>query len=245
MLAGCAGDGGPAGPALAETAQNLEQVESGVLTMSVRMKPREGAEFGYDIEGPVRLGKNGAPPVADVQYTQVANGEEETSRLVLTEDGSGWIERDGSRTNLTQAQVDELQASGALLGREGLETLSFEQWIDDPKLADGPDGTDKITADLDVAAAMAGLSALAGLLQQDVRLTAEQRNQVAEAVDDSSFELLTGEQDRLLRRLELGFSLEAEVPEKLREALGDDAVGASFSFLLELAGVNEPVRIGD
>lgn len=244
LLGGCAGELGPAGPALSETAENLEKIESGVLSVSVRMDPKDGDEFGYDIEGPIRLGKDGKPPVADVQYTQIANGEDETVRLVLTEDGNGWVERDGKRTELTHEQLDELRVSGSLLGEGGLESLDFEQWIDDPKLSEGPDGTDKVTADLDVAAAMAGLAALAGVLQQDVRLTAEQRRQVADAVDDASFELLTGKEDRLLRKLALGFALDADVPEELREAIGEDAVGASFSFDLELDDVNEPVEIG-
>jgi hypothetical protein len=101
-----------------------------------------------------------------------------------------------------------------------------------------------VTADLDVAAAMAGLAALSGVLERDIRLTAEQREQVAEAVEESSFELLTGEDDRLLRKLALAFRLDAEVPEGLRDAIGEDAVGAAFSFELALDEVNEPVQIG-
>jgi hypothetical protein len=243
VLAGCAG-GGPAGPALQETAANLDKIESGVLSVSVRMEPKDGEEFGYDIHGPIRLAKDGELPVADVEYTQVANGRDDTVRLVLTEDGGGWVERDGSRIDLAEEQLAELRESGSLLGQDGLETLNFEQWIVDPELSSGPDGTDKVTADLDVAAAMAGLAALSGVLERDIRLTAAQREQVAEAVEESSFELLTGEDDRLLRKLALAFRLDADVPEGLRDAIGDDAVGASFSFDLALNEVNEPVQIG-
>ena len=243
-LAGCAGDG-PAGPVLQETAQNLDRIESGVLSVSVRMTPKDGDELGYEIEGPIRLGKESEPPVADVRYTQIANGQEDTVRLVLQEDGSGYVERDGERIDLDETQLAELLESGSLLGGDGLRRLSFERWIVDPELSEGPDGTDKVTGELDVAAAMAGLAALSGLLQQNVVLTAEQREQVSDAVEESSFELLTGEEDRLLRKLALEFTLETEVPEELREAIGDDAVGAGFSFELELDDVNEPVRIGD
>ena len=245
MLAGCAGDTRPAGPALNETRGNLNRIDSGILSVSVRMEPKDGDEFGYDIEGPFRIGKDGKPPVADVEYTQVANGQEDTVRLVLRDDGSGFVERDGKRTDLTEDQLGELRESGSFLGDSGLETLSFDDWIVDAELSDGPDGTDKVTGELDVAAAMAGLSALSGVLEQDVVLTAEQRQLVADAVDDSSIELLTGKDDRLLRKLALDFSLDAEVPEDLRDALGEDAVGARFSYELELDDVNEPVRIGD
>ena len=245
LLAGCAGGDGEAGPALQETAANLSTIESGILSVSVRIDPKEGEEFGYEIEGPIRLAEEGKQPLADVQYRQFANGNEETVRLVLSEDGSGWIERDGDRIDLGQEQLDELRASGSLLGQGGLETLEFEQWIVDPELSDGPDGTDKVTGDLDVAAAMNGLAALSGLLEQDVRLERADRDQVAEAVEESSFELLTGEEDRLLRRLALAFTFDREVPEDLREALGEQSVGASFSFELGLDKVNEPVQIGD
>lgn len=247
LLVGACGGGeaGPAGPALKATAENLDEIESGVLSVSVRMEPKDGDEFGYEIEGPIELGADGRLPVADVEYTQVANDQEDTVRLVLEEDGGGWVERDGQRTDLNEDQLEELRSSGALLGEDGLKTLAFERWIVDPELSDGPDGTDKVTGELDVAAAMAGLAALSGVLRQDVVLTAEQRRQVADAVEESSFELLTGEDDRLLRKLALGFSLDAEVPEELRDALGEDAVGASFSFELELDDVNEPVAIGD
>lgn len=238
--AGCAGDAGPAGPALRQTAASLELIESAVLSLSVRLEPEDGGELGYDIEGPIRLAEDGGRPVADVEYTQYADGREETVRLLLAEDGSGYVERDGERVELSEAQLGELRASGTLLGRDGLAPLGFEQWVDDPELSGGPGDTDKVTGELDVAAAMAGLSALAGLLRRDVVLTAEQRREVAEVVEESSFELLTGKDDRLLRRLALAFTLEAEVPEDLREALGDDAVGASFSFELELDEVNEP-----
>lgn len=238
--AGCGGDGGPAGPALRQTAANLERIESADLSLSVRLEPENGGELGYDIEGPIRLAGGGGRPVADVEYTQHADGREETVRLVLAEDGSGYVERDGERVDLSEAQLAELRDSGTLLGPDGFASLGFEQWVDDPELSGGPGDTDKVTAELDVAAAMAGLSALAGLLRRDVVLTAEQRREVAEVVEESSFELVTGKDDRLLRRLALGFTLEADVPEGLREALGDEVVGASFSFELELDEVNEP-----
>jgi hypothetical protein len=245
VLSGCAGAAGPAGPALQGTAANLDEIRSGVLSLSVRMEPKHGDEFGYDIHGPIELAGDGKFPLADVEYTQVASGREDTVRLVLEDNGSGWVERRGTRTDLTEAQLDELRSAGSLLGEDGLRALGFEKWIVDPKLSDGPNDTDKVTADLDVAAAMAGLAALAGVLPQDVVLTPAQRKQVADAVDDSSFELLTGKEDRLLRKLALDFSLSTDVPEDLRDAIGDDAVGASFSFDLGLDEVNEPVQIGD
>lgn len=208
------------------------------------MTPKDGEPFGYDIDGPVRLGADGAQPAADVTYTQVANGEQAGVRLVLPGDGTGYVVKDGRRTQLSEEQTALLAQSGIVLGPGGLGSIDFERWIRDPKRTDGPDGTDKVTGELDVAAAMAGLSALSGLLERDVTLTPEQRRQVADAVEESHFELLTGSKDRLLRKLALDFTVGADVPESLRGTLGEEAVGAGFSFELELAEVNEPVQIG-
>jgi hypothetical protein len=241
-VAGCGGGDGDPGPALRETAAALEKVESGVLSLSVRMKPSEGDEFGYDIEGPVRLGTDERPATADVRYTQIANGQEGAVRLVLLEDGSGFVESDGERTELTEEQLADLRDSGSLLGQEGLAGLRFADWVVDPELDSGDD-VDEVQGELDVATALTALQALTGVLREDVTLTAEQRQEVAEAVDDSSFELRTGADDRLLRRLALSFTLDEEVREELRDALGKETVGASFEFELELDRVNEPVEV--
>lgn len=101
-----------------------------------------------------------------------------------------------------------------------------------------------MTAGLDVLAAMTGLASLSGLLEGARTLSADDRRRVAERIDNSRFELLTGDQDRLLRKLALGFSFDEDVPEDLRAALGEDAVGADFSFELELDRINQPVEIG-
>jgi hypothetical protein len=243
LLTGCAGDLGPAGPALRDTAQRLGKIETADLHVSLQIEPKHGDPFGYELEGPVELAGEGELPAADVRYRQFANGVDETVRLVLTKDG-GWVERGGERTDLTDVQLAELQQSGSLLGQKGLETLNFEQWTVDPELSDGPDATEKVTADLDVLTAMTGLASLSGLLGGTTTLSAADRRRVAEQVDDSHFELLTGKDDRLLRKLALGFTLDEDVPQDLRAAIGDDAVGAEFSFELELDRINEPVELG-
>jgi hypothetical protein len=244
LLAGCGGDLGPAGPALRDTSASLGEIETADLHLSVQIEPKDGDAFGYELEGPVELAGEGELPSADVSYRQFAGGDEETVRLVLTKDG-GWAERNGKRIDLTEAQVAELRESGSLLGQEGLETLDFEQWLVDPKLSNGPEGTEKVTADLDVLAAMTGLASLSGLLDGTRTLSAADRKRVAERVEDTHFELLTGDDDRLLRKLELGFTLDEDVPEDLRAALGEEAVGAEFSLALELDRINVPVELGE
>jgi len=112
-----------------------------------------GQRVPYGSAYPLRHGDRIGVGAASLMFSWPADGQEESVRLVLEEDGSGWIERDGQPIDLSEEQLDELRSSGSLLGDEGLESLSFERWIVDAKLSEGSDGTDKVTAELDVAAA--------------------------------------------------------------------------------------------
>ena len=74
------------------------------------------------------------------------------------------------------------------------------------------------------------------------RLDSDDARRIAEATDESSFELVRGG-DGLLRRLALEADLGFDVPEDLQDALGD-AVGATITFELELDDVNAEVDVG-
>ena len=58
----------------------------------------------------------------------------------------------------------------------------------------------------------------------------------------STVEVLTGEDDRILRRVALEADLSAELPESLREHFAE-LPEAHFELLLEIANPNEPVEV--
>lgn len=248
-LSGCGGGGGgDAGPALRETAEKLGTIRSGTLTFRMEVDPRGDDEpFGFELTGPFELGKSGGLPEADIEYTQFARGESATIRLVSDGEQAVVITQ-GRTVPLEGEALEDLRQSGAeVLGSDvadeaGLEELRVDTWLVDPELTDGPDGTDKIAGELDVVGVANGLIDLAGSLTGTERLDEETGRQLREAVDSTDFELLTGADDRLLRKLALQVELAADVPEDLREALGD-VVGAGFSFLLEVENPNEPVDV--
>jgi hypothetical protein len=250
ILASCGGDdgGGDATPVLRETADKLGEIRSGDITFTMEVDPRGEAEpFGFTFTGPFALGEAGELPRVDVEYTQRANGEEATVRLVS--DGERAVTLiGGQEIELDESAVEDLRQAGAqVLGEdaaddEGLEELRVDRWLVEPELSEGPDGTDRIEGELDVVEVANGLIELAGSLTGTQRLDEESAKQLRDAVESSEFELLTGEDDRLLRRLSLAAVIAADVPEELREALGD-VVGGEFSFLLELDRPNEPVEI--
>jgi hypothetical protein len=68
--------------------------------------------------------------------------------------------------------------------------------------------------------------------------------QLRKATRSTSFELRTGKDDRLLRRLRLEADFGLEVPRELREALGE-VVGAKVEFRLGVDRPNTPVKVDD
>jgi hypothetical protein len=114
--------------------------------------------------------------------------------------------------------------------------LKIGSWVREPKLADGPalDGapTQRITAKLDVRAAARDLLRVAGALGPGTGALGQSQDQFERAVKSSSFELLTGKDDRLLRRLRIGIELRAPGG---RTAL--------VRFALGVRRPNQPVRI--
>ena len=247
VTAGCATGSEPAGPALQQTADKLGSIRSGDLTLELELDPRgEGATWGFTIDGRFALPEEGALPVLDVEYAQRRGDESETVRLVS--DGErAVVESRGRRIELDEAAFAQLR--GATGGDDGpaaaAQRLRIESWLVDPELSDGPDGTDRIDGELDLVAVANGLAQASAALEgsEPALLDESDAERLREAVDSAEFELLTGEDDRLLRRLALDVSLGVDVPAELREALGDDVVGADLSFLLEIRDPNRPVEV--
>jgi hypothetical protein len=247
-LAGCGGgDSGPAGPALQETADKLGSIHSGELTFHVDVRPKgDGEPFGFAVEGPFALAAEGALPTLDVEYTQTANGRSETVRLVS--DGERAVAQgDGRTIELSDEQLEQLRAAGSAIGGEGsgLDELRIDGWLVDPKRSDGPDGTDKIDGRLDVVAMTNGLLRVVGSFGGDRgrEIEGAEAERLRDAVESADFEILTGKEDRLLRKLSFEIALGLDVPEELRDTLGQEIVGADVSFLLALDRPNQPVEV--
>jgi hypothetical protein len=252
LLAGCAGGGESADEVLSETAANLGEIRSGTLHVDLRVEPRgpTGAEtFGFALDGPFSLGGSTALPVADIEYTQTAGDESATVTLIST--GSKAYIRVQDRTyELRPEQSAQLRgAAGQLRAGAGLGEFAIDEWIQDAEVDDGGDvggaDTDHVQAELDVVAAVRDLSALARQLGQNVpQLGDQDAERLADSVRSSRFEVYTGKDDRLLRRLELEVDFGLDVPRELRGALGG-LVGARLVFELGVDDPNEPVSVAE
>jgi len=245
VLAGCGG--GDADPAvvLSQTAANLGKITSAEsLHLKLLVEPRDGEPFGFELEGPVALCEQRALPLLDVEYTQIANGQEATVRIVAN-GTQGFVVLDGAAYELSEEQAADLRsACDDLEGSDGgLSSLRVGDWVRDPDASTGDD-LDTVTGELDVVAVVNDLVDIARAFGGSslARLDRDDAQRIADATEDSSFELETGHDDHLLRRLALEAELGFDVTEDLRRALGD-AVGGTFTFELELEDPNSQVEI--
>ena len=254
LLAGCAGsgDGEHARDVLSETAANLGEIRSGTLHLVFRIEPRGGAgdkDFGFALDGPFSLGGSAPLPVADVEYTQSV-GDESASATVVSTGQNAYVRTQGRTYELPPEQEEQLRGAAAgLSASSGLGEFAIDEWIEDAEVDDGGDvggaETDHVQAELDVVAAVRDLSALARQLGQNVPQLGEQdAERLADSVRSSRFEVYTGKDDRLLRRLELEVDFGLDVPQELRSAFGN-LVGARLVFELGVDDPNEPVKVSE
>ena len=106
----------------------------------------------------------------------------------------------------------------------------------DPKLDEGPDvggdETDRIRSKLDVSRALADVGCPLASDAQDLE----------RAVKAARVEVLTGKDDRLLRRLTVDLDLSLKVPENLRRRLGQ-LVGGRLRLIFEIRDPNAKVKV--
>lgn len=250
LIAGCGGSSGAAG-ALRETESKLDEIRSGTLSLLLLASSTtapEGQGAGFQVEGPFAVGETkGSLPKADLRYTRITGEQRRATRFVST-GTRAFVEVDGRLTELTDAQLSDLRVKDEG-SSGGLEGLSLRQWLDDPKLAPGPtvDGvaTEQITGKAD---AVAILNDVIGLTQQFGagdgsidKLEGDAADRVRRAVSAAGAELVTGMDDRLLRRADVTVDLAVDDP-RVREALGDLA-GARLTLTLEVKDLNRPVDV--
>lgn len=232
VLAGC---GGPDAAEVArETGERLGDIRSGTLDLRLDVEGSGGGEdtaFGLELAGPFALPESDGLPVADLEYTQSVGDASETTTVVSTGE-EAWV--DGAPLTADQAARLELSAGRA----NPLDGLDIGAWLVDPELGEEGDGTVTVTGALDVARALADVAELTGTS----RFSDAEAERLAEATRDSRLTIVTGAEDRLLRRLDADVRLELEVAERLREALGP-LVGGAIRLRMEIAGPNEPVEV--
>ncbi|HEX2233552.1 MAG TPA: hypothetical protein VHG69_09325 [Thermoleophilaceae bacterium] len=238
-LVGC---GESAEDVVTETARNISDIRSGRLDMRMVVQARtpeaERGEVGFELSGPFALPRGGGLPRADVEYTQIAGDRRGTVTLVSTGEAA-FVEVGGQAYELPPDQAERLRIGTARLGEgEGGGRLRVASWVRDPELADGGtvDGveTDRVSGPLNLATAATDLLRLSQALGQDaapLRALEQGADQLEQAVQSSGFDLWTGKEDRLLRRLRISVQLAVE------------GSRADVRFALDVAKPNRPVEV--
>jgi hypothetical protein len=208
------------------------------------VSPREGTKgrIGFELNGPFAL-RAGQPPIARVAYTQIAGAKKGTATFIST-GTNAWAAIGGKVYELPPAAVDTVrQAAGGVGGSGGLGSFDIASWVRDPVLGPGDDDTDHVSAKLEVVNAANGLlSLLRGLGSDAPVIDGPEADRLRDAVESSSFDVWTGRDDRLLRRLLLKARLGLDVPQSLRRVLGD-VIGAKIEFELAVDDPNKAVTV--
>ena len=235
---GCGGDDPQ--DVLRETADKLPGIRSGTLAMRMTVEgtgsAAEGGAVGFELRGPFALPKRRGLPRARVDYTQLAGTRRATVTLTLADD-AGFATVGGRSYRLPPDRVERLRTSAGGLGGDRLRIAG---WVKDPKLSDGGRiggaETDQVTARLDVAVAARDLLRISRALGPGGAaaraLEGESARELESAVKRATFDLRTGKEDRLLRRLTIAIDL-----------AGRDVPGAKVRFSVAISEPGKPVEV--
>lgn len=247
LLAGCGG-GDRANQVMSDAAGSLGKLRSGNLTLRLIVAPREGTKgrIGFELRGPFAL-RPGGLPVAKVVYTQIAGAHQGTATFIST-GAKAYAEVNGKAYELPASSTNALrQAAGGPGGSSTFAELRIDNWVKHPAVTDdrqvGGAQTTRVTGDLDIVATANGLLDLVRQLGRAApTIEGHQAKQLENAVKTSSFELWSGRDDHILRRLLLKADLGLDVPPSLRRVLGE-VVGARLDFELAISDPNKPVSV--
>ena len=244
-LSGCGGGDADPAEVLSQTAANLGKIKSAEsMHLKLMVDPAEGDPFGFELEGPVALCQRGRFR-SSTSSTRRSRTARKRPCGLLANGTQGYVVLDGTAYQMSEEQAADLSSACEDLesGDGGLESLRVGDWVRDPEASSGDD-VDTVTGELDVVAVVNDLVAIARAFGGSTlaQLDRDDAQRIADATKDSSFELETGHDDHLLRRLALDAELGFDVPDDLRRALGD-AVGGSFTFELELDDPNGQVEV--
>ena len=248
VLASCAAD---ATEVVTETADNLEELRSGLLELRVSAASAPGedgeAEAGFELVGSFQLPEEGALPVADLEYTDLG-ADEPVSQGFISTGEQAFIEVDGQAYELPPEQTQTL-LGGSANDDAIFEGASVDEWLTEPELTEGESlegaEVDRVSGELDVVTALNDLFGIAGRFGASTGYTpieGDEAERLENAVQSSNIEIISGAEDRLLRRLLIEVELALDDEVELADALGPLA-GTSFTIDMSIAEPNQPIEV--
>jgi hypothetical protein len=241
-VSGCGGSS--AEDALSETAAKLGDIRSGQLSLALEFQVRGAEPTGFMLDGPFSL-ENGPLVAGRLDYTQLLGSQGSQTATFISTGQKAYVVVRGQAYELPATGTAQLQAASQQLQAGGLASLDVGRWFEDPSMEDGGEvggaETDVIHAHLNVLEVVNTLTQVSSQLRgtSAAPLSGEDAEQLRQATMSAEADIWTGQDDRLLRKLDLKIQFNpAGVPERIRQL-----IGVSVHFLVAVSDPNEEISV--
>ena len=254
------GSSGDAQTLLKQTFASGKPVKSGVLGISLTLKPSGSSTFttpiSFSISGPFQSRGTGQLPQSNFTISVAALGRKGQLGIVST-GTAGYVTLNGAAYQLPAADFQRLESGfssvgGSNQGGGGLSALGInpQHWLTNASIvgSDNINGTDTthIRAGVNVAALLEDLNTLlskasstAGTkLPSSIPQATQQK--IAAAIKNATVDVWTGKSDKVLRKLSL--NLNVPVTGRL-STVGGGMTSAGIGFTLQYSDVNQPQTV--
>jgi hypothetical protein len=253
-----------------QTFSGQKKVDSGKVNLDLSAKLEATGAAASQLEGPISLkltgpfqsqGENKLPEV-DFDMTVSAGGQKFTAGAVTTND-QAFIAYQGTNYRIPQGQFERYKRQVERQSRQqnneqqnqfDLASLGVNprDWLQNPTKEGEEDvggaETIHVSADVRIGALLNDLNDLirrAGRLGLDneqvpQRIPERTQRQIEESVKAAQFDLWTGKDDKIMRRLEIEFSF--DLPEEL-QSQAQGVTGGTVDIKVEIAELNEDQEI--
>ena len=252
-----------------QTFSGEKKVDSGKVNLDLSAKLEATGAAASQLEGPISLKLTGPfqsqgedkLPEVDFDMTISAGGQKFTAGAVTTDD-QAFISYQGTEYKIPQDQFERYRRQVERESRQNQDQqnqfdlaslgVNPRDWLRNPKKEGeeevGGAETVHVSADVRIGALLKDVNDLirrAGRLglesdQVPQRIPERTQRQIEESVKTAQFDLWTGKDDKIMRRLEIEFSF--DLPEELR-AQAQGVSGGTVDIKVEIAELNEDQEI--
>jgi hypothetical protein len=225
------------------------------LTLNLDGVKQLNGPVKLSVQGPYETGANATIPKADWDIAASAAGQNFSAGFISTGDNA-WVNFQGQNYEVGKAAVAQInqqikQAAGSQQ-KKGLSQFGVDprEWLTDAK-DEGTETvagveTDHVSAALDVGKLLDDLNRIVqkagGTLggAKPSQLTAAQKKEIQDVVDNPRFDVYVGKSDHVIRRLSA--DIQFKVPSDKQSQVGGLKSG-TLSFSIDFADVGKPQTI--
>jgi hypothetical protein len=267
LLAAC-GTSTPSNPntLLKQTFSGKHNITSGDLSFRLTITPSGSntlkGPIVLDFGGPFQSRGTGKLPQSNFSISVSASGKRATLGILST-GNAGYVSLNGQSYQLPQATFQRLESnfasvagpSGSGSNSGSLTKLGIQplNWLNNPTIVGSEDvagtSTTHIRAGVNATALVSGLSqflqktsslGVTGSTRYPSGLPASTQSRIASEIQHPSFDVWTGNDDKTMRRLQLGLTI--PVSGQVSTALGG-LNAATFGLRIQYSNLNEPQTI--